>query len=143
VHWATRPITTASTRVGKCGAGPAISIAERAVRVCVLYAIRKAQLRSSALFDAVQRKVKNVVVVQRSVFRALAIGRLEWPRQQERNLLFCETTVGAKAVPRQLAEIMILSARPNDRVAVAEHGEVPLSIKRQVELRADLSLVEN
>jgi hypothetical protein len=142
VHWAIRPITTENTRFGKCGTGPAISVAEWAVRVC-LYVIRKAQLRSGVLFDAVQYKVKNVVVVQRSVLRAFAIRHLEWTRQQERNLLFCETTVGAKAVPRQLAEIMILSARPNDRVAVAEHDEVPLSIKWQVELRADLSLIEN
>lgn len=103
----------------------------------------KLSLVPGALFDAVQHKIKNLVVVQRPVFGAPAIRRVEWPREQERHPLFSETAMRAKTMPRQSAEIVILSARPDDRVAVAEHGEIPLSIKRQLELRADLLLIEN
>ena len=47
----------------------------------------------NALFDSVQCEVENIVVVQRLLFRALAIARIQRPRQQEWNLLFAEAAM--------------------------------------------------
>jgi hypothetical protein len=41
-------------------------------------------------------------------------------------------------VSRQLGEIVILPARADDRVAVAEDREITLAVNRQIELFADL-----
>ena len=47
----------------------------------------------NALFDSVQCEVENIVVVQRLLFRAFAIARIQRPRQQEWNLLLAEAAM--------------------------------------------------
>src|SRR5437868_2856652 len=47
----------------------------------------------NALFDSVQCEVENIVIVQRLLFRTLAIARIQRPRQQERNLLLAEAAM--------------------------------------------------
>src|SRR5437763_14912746 len=47
----------------------------------------------NALFDSVQCEVENIVIMQRLLFRTLAIARIQRPRQQERNLLLAEAAM--------------------------------------------------
>src|SRR6516225_7605084 len=93
---------------------------------------------SAGLVDAVEREVEDVVVVQAAYFRALAILCGERPRQQKRHLLFAEPAMRTQPMSRQLGEIVILPARADHSVAVAEDREIPLAVYREIELVADL-----
>src|SRR3974390_653677 len=96
-----------------------------------------------ALSDAVERKIENVVVVQRPVGRALAIDRIERPREQERDLLFAKSAMRAQAMPGQLAEIVILAPCADNGLAVAENSKIAFAIERKIVLRTNLIPVEH
>src|SRR5580658_944999 len=99
--------------------------------------------RRGVLFDAVQCKIENVVIVQSAGFRTLAVRRIERPRQQEWHLLLAKTAVGTQAMSRQLTQIVVLAARSDHGVAIAESGKIALAVEGQIELFADLLLIED
>ena len=99
--------------------------------------------RTDRLHYPIQRKIEDIVVVERSGFRPPSVLLIDRPRQQERDLLLAEAAMRSKPVPSQLTEIVILLPCANDGLAVAEDREIPFPVDRKFELLTHLLFVEN
>src|SRR5258706_814519 len=99
--------------------------------------------RTGRLFHPIQREIEDIVVVKRSGFCPPLVLRIDRSRQQERDFLLAETAMRAKAMPGQLAEIVILMRRADNCLAVNEDCEIPFPVDGKFELLARLLLIQD
>src|SRR5208283_3734592 len=95
------------------------------------------------LFDAVERKIKDVEIAQRAGLGKIPVLPGERARENEGYLPLCEAAMRAQAMAGEPREVVLGTRRADRRVGVAEHDEVGLAVERQLEPPCRFRAVED